>query len=213
MIMNNIWMALLAVSLASLGCKPKEDGEVSGPKVPLVTVPSAKIELSRESIVWIPPGTFEMGSEKNQDEQPIHKVKLDGFWIGKHEVTNEEFTAFAKDSGYETIAERKPSPEDFPQIPPEEFENIKAGSIVFTPPDEDIPVERLKAHNAFLAWWKYVPGANWRFPEGPQKEGVKNRAKHPVVHIAWYDAQEYCKWLTRKTEVKHRLPTEAEWEY
>ena len=164
MIMNNIWMALLVVSLASLGCKPKEDGEMSVSKVPLVTAPSAKIELSRESMVWIPPGTFEMGSEKNQDEQPIHKVKLDGFWIGKYEITNEEYTEFVTDARYKTIAERKPRPEDFPEIPPEEFKNIKAGSIVFTPPDEDIPVERLKAHNAFLAWWKYVPGGKLAFP-------------------------------------------------
>ena len=81
----------------------------------------------------------------------MHKVKLDGFWIGKYEVTNEEFSEFVKDSGYKTIAERKPDPKDFPTIPAEEFKNIKAGSIVFTPPGEDIPVERLKHHNAFMA--------------------------------------------------------------
>ncbi len=211
--MNNTSMAVLVGTLFLLGCEPKEGDGLSGSKVPLLTDPETKKEFNTERMAWIPAGSYDMGSKKNQDEQPIHKVKLDGFWIGKYEITNEEYTEFVTDARYKTIAERKPRPEDFPEIPPEEFKNIKAGSIVFTPPDEDIPVERLKAHNAFLAWWKYVPGASWRFPEGPQKEGVKSRAKHPVVHIAWYDAQEYCKWLTRKTGIKHRLPTEAEWEY
>ena len=211
--MNNTWMVLVAGSLVLLACKPRENSGELGPKVPLTSGLKTKTQFNMGRMAWIPPGSFEMGSEKNQDEQPVHKVKVDGFWVGKYEVTNEEFAEFAKESGYKTIAERKPKPEDFPEIPAEEFKNIKAGSIVFTPPDEDIPVERLKAHNAFLAWWKYVDGASWRFPEGPQKEGVEKKKKHPVVHIAWYDAQEYCKWITRKTGIKHRLPTEAEWEY
>ena len=65
---------------------------------------------------------------------------MDGFWIGKHEVTNAEFEVFTKDSGYKTIAERKPKPEDFPEIPPAEFSGIKEGSIVFMPPNEEIPL-------------------------------------------------------------------------
>jgi len=213
MIMNNIRMVLVVVSLAFLACKPRDNGGKSGQKVPLDSGLKIKTQFNVDLMAWIPPGSFEMGSEKNQDEQPVHKVKVDGFWVGKHEVTNEEFAEFADDSGYKTIAERKPKPEDFPEIPPEEFVNIKAGSIVFTPPDVDIPVERLKAHNAFLAWWKYEAGASWRFPEGPQKGGIEKKLKHPAVHIAWLDAQEYCKWLTQKTGIKHRLPTEAEWEY
>ena len=213
MIMNNMWMKVGAGLLVFFGCKPGESAKILEPKTHAENNSDSKAEFNGEAMAWIPPGSFDMGSEKNQDEQPVHKVKLDGFWIGKYEVTNEQFANFSKDTGYKTIAERKPNPEDFPEIPPEEFKNIKAGSIVFTPPDEDIPVERLKAHNAFLAWWKYVDGASWRFPEGQKKEGAGKKAKHPAVHIAWYDALEYCNWLTRKTGIKHRLPTEAEWEY
>ena len=155
-----------------------------------------------------------MGSATGQqDEQPVHQVKVDGFWIGKHEVTNAEFEAFTKDSGYLTIAERQPKPEDYPNIPPAEFANIKPFSIVFAPPNEDIPIEMLKNHNAFMAWWKMVPEASWRLPEGPDKTGFKEKMDHPVVHISWHDAVAYCRWLTQKTGIKHRLPTEAEWEY
>ena len=210
-ICNMVMVGLFLLVL--LGCKPSENTNTSEPKIPIRNDSGVKTDFKTERMVWIPPGSFDMGSTKNQDEQPVHKVKLDGFWIGKYEVTNEEFSEFVKDSGYKTIAERKPDPKDFPTIPVEEFKNIKAGSIVFTPPGEDIPVERLKHHNAFMAWWKYVDGASWRFPEGSNKEGVEEKSNHPVVHIAWYDAREYCNWLTRKTGIKHRLPTEAEWEY
>ena len=196
-----------------LGCQPKKPTENSGPKVPAPNAGGA-VEFDADAMVWLDGGGFEMGfATGQQDEQPVHQVKLDGFWIGKYEVTNSEFEAFAEDSGYLTVAERQPKAEDFPEIPPTEFANIKAGSIVFAPPNENIPVEMLKNHNAFLAWWKYVPKASWRLPEGPDKAGYEKKMDHPVVHISWYDAEAYCKWLTQKTGIKHRLPTEAEWEY
>lgn len=158
-----------------------------------------------DGMVWIPGGTFVMGSETGQaDERPLHEVTLDGFWIDQFEVSNEQFAKFTDATGYVTVSERKPDPKDFPGVP---AENLVAGSIVFRPP----PGDNLPLNNHMI-WWEYVPGANWRHPEGKDSD-LKGREKHPVVHISWFDALAYCKWKSEATGHQYRLPTEAEWEY
>jgi len=151
-----------------------------------------------EGMVWIPGGELDMGSTEAhyQDAQPIHRVKVRSFWMDRTEVTNARFEAFAKATGYITVAERKPNPADFPGAPPEA---LVPGSLVFTPPKEDVGTQD---HSA---WWRYVPGASWRHPEGPGSD-LAERASHPVVHIAWDDAVAYARWSGK------RLATEAEWE-
>src|SRR4029079_3086591 len=73
---------------------------------------------STNGMVWIPGGTFLMGSADGMpDEQPVHEVTVDGFWIDQTEVTNEEFEKFTKATRYVTIAEQKPDPRLYPDAP------------------------------------------------------------------------------------------------
>ena len=202
---------LFAVSVF-LGCNQEELANKksqpnNGPAMKPDANPIPSKEFSHENLVWVAGGTFRMGGTTGQkDEQPVHTVKLNGFWIGKFEVTNAEFSEFTKATGYKTVAEAAPKAEDFPDIPLEQFKEmgLKPGSIVFTPPNVDIAVERLKDHGMFTQWWKYVDGANWRFPQGPNQPGTKDKPKHPVAHIAWYDAVAYCDWKTKITGVPLR---------
>jgi formylglycine-generating enzyme len=160
-------------------------------------------------MVWIPGGEFSMGArnptdgndvvgmQATQDSQPVHRVYVDGFWMDTTEVTNKEFAAFVRATGYVTVAERKPRAEDFPGAP---AENLVAGSIVFSPPGQSVPLDD------HFQWWAYVAGANWRHPSGPGSR-IEGKDDHPVVHVAYQDAEAYAKWAGK------RLPTEAEWEF
>jgi formylglycine-generating enzyme required for sulfatase activity len=150
-------------------------------------------------MVWIPPGEFWMGSDapKFPDARPWHRVRLSGYWIDKTLVTNAQFARFISATHYVTVAQRKPRAEDFPNAP---AENLVAGSVVFTPPTHPVPLDNS------MRWWSYVKGADWRHPQGPASD-IKGLDMHPVVHIAYEDAEAYAKWAGK------RLPTEAEFEY
>ncbi len=155
--------------------------------------------MEYKGMVKIPAGEFQMGCDDPSfpDASPIHKVRLSSFWLDKADVTNKQFAQFFDATGYVTVAERIPDQKDFPQADPK---NLVAGSLVFRAPKHQVSL------NNHYQWWQYVPGANWRHPEGPSSN-IKNRMNHPVVHVAWQDAMAYAKWAGK------RLPTEAEFEY
>ena len=166
----------------------------------IVCIPTVSAEFPAEPTdqVWIEGATFQMGSNDTYPEERIeHVVTVDGFWIDKYEVTNAQFARFVEETGYVTVAERMPDP-DLLKGAPEEM--LKPGSIVFTPPGDEI-----ESYANILQWWSYVPGADWRHPEGPDSD-IESKDNYPVVHIAYEDAVAYAEWAGRE------LPTEAQFE-
>ncbi len=130
------------------------------------------------------------------DAQPVHRVLLSGFWMDETAVTNDQFAKFIQSTHYVTIAERKPKAEDFPGADPSQ---LVPGALVFTAPGQPVSL-----HNA-QAWWRYVPGASWKHPEG-SKSSITTKGRYPVVQVAYDDAAAYCSWRNA------RLPSEAEFE-
>jgi sulfatase modifying factor 1 len=160
--------------------------------------PANKEAASFPGMVFIPGGTFRMGSDRHYPEEaPVHRVTVSSFWIDRTPVTNRDFRRFVEATGYRTVAEIAPDPKDYPGALPH---MLKPGSLVFTPPGRPVDL------HDWSQWWRFEFGASWRRPygRGHSKRGLDH---HPVVHIAYKDAQAYCEWAGKQ------LPTEAEWEY
>lgn len=159
-------------------------------------------------MAWVPGGEFSMGASTARycsssqpdfmsDAHPIHRVRVDGFWMDRTAVTNEQFARFVEATSYVTVAERPLDAHDVPRIVEAA---LPPGSTVFARPAQEVNLDD------FHQWWRYVPGADWKHPEGPQSN-LKGREKFPVIQVAYADAMAYAHWVGK------RLPTEAEWEF
>lgn len=159
-------------------------------------------------MAWVPGGEFLMGSDSRMaqpNEKPTHRVRVKGFWMDTTHVTNAQFARFVQETGYITTAERKPDwetirvqlPAGTPQ-PPDHV--LVPGAMVFVGTDTPVNLSN------YWEWWRFVPGASWKHPEGPGSS-IEGKEDHPVVQVSYEDAQAYARWAGK------RLPTEAEWEF
>jgi formylglycine-generating enzyme len=152
----------------------------------------------RGPMIWVPGGDFLMGSDTHyREERPARRESVSGFWMDPHPVTNAQFRQFASATGYVTLSERQPDRAQYPDADPS---LLVPGSLVFRKPDRSVDLRD------YRAWWEYVPGADWRHPEGPAIT-IADRDDHPVVHVAYEDACAYAAWAGKE------LPTEPEWEF
>jgi len=146
----------------------------------------------------LPGGIFTMGSERfYPEEAPLRRVRVGPFRMDEVPVTNAAFAAFVEATGYVTMAEIAPDPKDYPGMDPRD---AVAGSLVFTMTDAPVPLDDPSA------WWRWVAGANWRHPLGPESD-LSGLMDHPLVHVTYADAAAYAAWAGKS------LPTEAEFEY
>lgn len=134
-------------------------------------------------MVKVPGGNYSIGSNDSYpEERPVHEVALKPFWIDATEVTNQQFAEFVQATNYQTLAERQPTKDQYPDADPN---LLKPGSAIFQP-----------SNKSPEACWSYRPGISWR----------AGKPNEPVCHVAYEDALAYAKWAGKD------LPTEEEWE-
>ncbi len=182
--------AILAIAAAGIAWR-MNSAEVSD-----ANARTACTDADRERMIVVPGGSALLGGSDAADDAPVRRVTLPAFRMSATEVTNAQFSAFVRATGYRTVAERAPRPQDYPGVP---RRLLVPGSAVFTPPGQ------VGDPSDISQWWSFTPGANWRHPTGPDSD-LRGRENHPVVHIAYDDALAYAQWR------RQALPTEDQWE-
>ena len=148
-------------------------------------------------MLWIPGREFTMGSDEHYvEERPRQRTAVDGFWIDRFPVTNDQFAKFVAETKYVTVAELAPNATDYPGAI---AELLHPGSLVFTKPAHAVDLSHI------TNWWAFLFGADWRHPQGSDSS-LENLERHPVVHVAYADVEAYAAWAGKA------VPTEAEWE-
>ena len=201
------WFAALALVVGAVAAGVAYwQTRPSAPVVPVVRLGDG-VSTPRD-MAWVPGGEFMMGSDhklSQRNERPAHAVRVAGFWMDTTHVTNDQFAEFVRQTGYVTTAEKKPDWEtvrvQLPPGTPKPPDNVLVpGAMVFVGTDQPVNL------NDAGLWWAYVPGANWRHPQGPGSN-LDGKGDHPVVQVSHEDAEAYARWAGK------RLPTEAEWEF
>lgn len=150
-----------------------------------------------DGMVWIPGGTFTMGSESHYpEERPCGPASVEGFWMDETAVTNRQFGEFVAATGYVTTAEKAPDPAMYPGADPA---LLVPGSITFAKPRQPVDLSNP------MQWWAWTPGAQWRHPWGP-RSSLAGLEDHPVTQVTFEDADAYARWAGKE------LPTEVQWE-
>ncbi|MGN6662031.1 MAG: formylglycine-generating enzyme family protein [Achromobacter mucicolens] len=203
--------ASIGIAVAAILCTAGVIGAYVAVSAPAKDVPVVKLGDGKQGpagMAWIPGHEFLMGNDHQMsqpNERPAHKVRVSGFWMDVHDVTNAQFRRFVEATGYVTTAEKKPRWEDLrvqlpAGTPRPDDSALQAGAMVFVGTQTEVSLRD------YSRWWRFVPGANWRHPEGPHST-IAGKDDHPVVQVSYEDAQAYAKWAGK------RLATEAEWEF
>ena len=190
--------ALLVVAVCAWLLWSAQRSEQHQHHEPMVcALPALPAGAPHTGMVWVPGGILALGDTVYQEEAPIRQIAVDGFWLDRTEVTNDEFSAFVQATAYTTVAERPVDAKAHPDLP---ADMRLPGAVVFISPTS------VSGQGSPTQWWRYVPGADWRHPGGPATT-IAGRGAFAVVNVTIEDAQAYARWKGSM------LPSEAQWEW